>query len=163
MSDLLALEAIHLKKEVNTNRGTLTILNDLSFSIPVAQTVAIVGVSGSGKSTLLSLLAGLDEPSSGSVRLMGEALFALNEDGRAKLRGQTMGFIFQSFQLLGSMNALENVMVPLELKRHSWCRTKGQELTESSRIKRSTLSLPSAIVGRGTTKGGHCQSVCNNA
>ncbi|MEI8036279.1 MAG: ABC transporter ATP-binding protein [Betaproteobacteria bacterium] len=135
MSDLLALEAIHLKKEVNTNRGTLTILNDLSFSIPVAQTVAIVGVSGSGKSTLLSLLAGLDEPSSGSVRLMGEALFALNEDGRAKLRGQTMGFIFQSFQLLGSMNALENVMVPLELKG-----IRGAEQKAKSLLNRVGLS-----------------------
>src|SRR5687767_11275149 len=93
----------------------LTILQDISFEVRSAEAVAIVGVSGSGKSTLLGLLAGLDTPSSGGVRIDGHDLFSLDEDGRAALRARMVGFVFQSFQLLPAMTALENVMLPLEL------------------------------------------------
>jgi len=95
--------------------GTLHILADVSFSVNPGETVAIVGSSGSGKSTLLGLLAGLDVPSAGRVVIDGQDLFALDEDGRAALRGRSMGFVFQSFQLLPGLTALENVMLPLEL------------------------------------------------
>jgi putative ABC transport system ATP-binding protein len=109
------IEISLLGKQVTTGNTALTILRDVSFTIMAGEAVAVVGVSGSGKSTLLALMAGLDTPSTGGVRIAGEDLFALNEDGRAALRGRTMGFVFQSFQLLASMTALENVMVPLEL------------------------------------------------
>ena len=104
-----------LGKTVDNGGEPLTILQDISFSVMPGETVAIVGASGSGKSTLLGLLAGLDEPSSGEVRLDGETLNALSEDQRARLRGRLLGFVFQSFQLLPSLTALENVMLPLEL------------------------------------------------
>ncbi len=100
---------------VEESGDSLHILADVSFSVNPGETVAVVGSSGSGKSTLLGLLAGLDVPSTGSVRVDGEDLFALDEDGRAALRGRCMGFVFQSFQLLPGLTALENVMLPLEL------------------------------------------------
>jgi putative ABC transport system ATP-binding protein len=104
-----------LGKQVTTGDAQLTILSGVSFEVSAGEAVAIVGVSGSGKSTLLGLLAGLDTPSAGSVRIDGHELNALDEDGRAALRGRMLGFVFQSFQLLPSMTALENVMLPLEL------------------------------------------------
>jgi putative ABC transport system ATP-binding protein len=104
-----------LTKQVATGDSQLTILSDISFEVVSGEAVAIVGASGSGKSTLLGLLAGLDTPTSGRVILDGHDLFALDEDGRAQLRGQLVGFVFQSFQLLGGYTALENVMLPLEL------------------------------------------------
>src|SRR5687767_11835947 len=104
-----------LGKQVTTGDAELTILSGVSFEVRAGEAVAIVGVSGSGKSTLLGLLAGLDTPSAGSVRIDGHELNALDEDGRAELRGRMLGFVFQSFQLLPSMTALENVMLPLEL------------------------------------------------
>ena len=100
---------------MSDSTGVLDILRDINLSFTAGETVAIVGASGSGKSTLLSILAGLDVPSHGTVRLQGQDLFALDEDGRAALRAQKMGFVFQSFQLLGNLTALENVMLPLEL------------------------------------------------
>jgi putative ABC transport system ATP-binding protein len=109
------IKASGLGKQVITGDAELTILADVSFEIRVGEAVAIIGVSGSGKSTLLGLLAGLDAPSAGSVRIDGHDLFALDEDGRAALRGRMVGFVFQSFQLLPAMTALENVMLPLEL------------------------------------------------
>lgn len=107
--------AHHLAKVVKTVDGNLSILHDIDFAIRQGESVAIIGASGSGKSTLLSLLAGLDLPSRGHVQIMGQNLSKLDEDGRAQLRGQFVGFVFQSFQLLPQLNALENVMLPLEL------------------------------------------------
>ena len=112
----VALEVQGLGKRVRLPDSELTILDDVSFRIGRGDTVAIVGASGSGKSTLLSLLAGLDSPSSGSVLLDGAALSSLDEDGRARVRGEKVGFVFQNFQLLPALNALENVMLPLELR-----------------------------------------------
>ena len=105
----------HVFKSVIDSTGTLDILRDIHFQLAPRETVAIVGASGSGKSTLLSIIAGLDTPSRGTVHLAGQDLFALDEDARAALRAREVGFVFQSFQLLGSLTALENVMLPLEL------------------------------------------------
>ena len=105
----------HVFKSVTDSTGTLDILRDIDFSLGERETVAIVGASGSGKSTLLSIIAGLDTPTRGTVRLAGEDLFAMNEDQRAALRARKVGFVFQSFQLMGNLTALENVMLPLEL------------------------------------------------
>jgi putative ABC transport system ATP-binding protein len=109
------IRASELGKQVTTGDAALTILSGVSFAVRSGEAVAIVGVSGSGKSTLLGLLAGLDTPSFGAVRIDGHDLNALDEDGRAALRGRMIGFVFQSFQLLPAMTALENVMLPLEL------------------------------------------------
>ncbi|WP_310390265.1 ABC transporter ATP-binding protein [Roseateles sp.] len=110
------VEVDRVSKRVQDASGELTILHDISFTLSTQESVAIVGASGSGKSTLLAILAGLDTPSSGTVRLRGQDLFVLNEDQRAAVRGAELGFVFQSFQLLPNLNALENVMLPLELR-----------------------------------------------
>jgi putative ABC transport system ATP-binding protein len=110
------VEVDRVSKRVQDASGELTILHDISFTLAAQESVAIVGASGSGKSTLLAILAGLDVPSSGTVRLRGQDLFVLNEDQRAAVRGAELGFVFQSFQLLPNLNALENVMLPLELR-----------------------------------------------
>ena len=115
----IAVEAHNLSKVVQDATGSLTILDGINVSIEAGETVAIVGASGSGKSTLLGLLAGLDVPTSGSVHIFGRDLFALDEDGRAALRAEQVGFVFQSFQLLPHLNALENVLLPLELTGRS--------------------------------------------
>ena len=111
-----AISVRALSKAVVTPEGELSILEDINFSVAAGETIAIVGASGSGKSTLLSLLAGLDTPSAGEVRWQGTSIFAFDEEGRAQLRAQSLGFVFQSFQLLGHLTALENVMLPLELQ-----------------------------------------------
>lgn len=110
-----ALQAKGLCKIVQDATGSLTILDDINLEIAAGETVAIIGASGSGKSTLLGLLAGLDVPTSGEVRLFGESLFAHDEDGRARVRAEKIGFVFQSFQLLPHLSALENVLLPMEL------------------------------------------------
>ncbi len=117
-----------LTKRVATADGELTILEDINFTVDGGQTVAIVGASGSGKSTLLGLLAGLDVPTSGSVSIAGVNLFGLDEDGRAALRKEKLGFVFQSFQLLGHLTALENVMLPLELRPDRYSSAEAREL-----------------------------------
>ncbi len=108
----------------------LTILDDITFSLRAGESLAITGASGSGKSTLLGLLAGLDTPTSGQVNLLGHSLFSLDEDGRAALRAQSIGFVFQSFHLLPNLNALENVMLPLELAGRDAQRTATTLLTQ---------------------------------
>ena len=112
----IAIQARDLGKRVHLPAGELTILQGLSFSVNAGEAVAIVGASGSGKSTLLSLLAGLDRPTEGEVRLADVSLSSLDEDGRAKLRSERVGFVFQNFQLLPALTALENAMLPLELR-----------------------------------------------
>lgn len=124
------LEARKLRKEVTSPEGMLTILDDVSFAVGAGETVAIVGASGAGKSTLLALLAGLDEPSAGSVWLDGIELSALDEDGRAAARARHVGFVFQSFHLIPSLTAEENVMLPLELAGRSDARAAARAVLQ---------------------------------
>ncbi|SIP98684.1 ABC transporter ATP-binding protein [Pseudacidovorax sp. RU35E] len=123
---IVAVEHVH--KSVADSTGTLDILQDIHFTLGARETAAIVGASGSGKSTLLSIIAGLDVPSKGTVKLAGEDLFAVDEDDRAALRARQVGFVFQSFQLLGNLTALENVMLPLELANRSDARAAATEM-----------------------------------
>ncbi len=118
----------HVFKSVTDSTGTLDILRDIDFRLAARETAAIVGASGSGKSTLLSIMAGLDTPSQGTVRLDGHDLFALDEDARAALRARRVGFVFQSFQLMGNLTALENVMLPLELAGRRDARSAAAEM-----------------------------------
>ena len=134
-----AIEVAGLSKRVADASGELTILHSIDFTVQPAETLAIVGASGSGKSTLLGLLAGLDTPSGGKVLLGGTDIFALDEDGRAAFRKARLGFVFQSFQLLAHLNAVENVMLPLELRGDSQAREKAEAMLGrvglSSRLK----------------------------
>ena len=125
-SSLIAVS--HVYKSVTDATGTLDILRDIDFSLNARQTLAIVGASGSGKSTLLAIMAGLDTPTSGDVHIAGQDLFALNEDQRAVLRAKHIGFVFQSFQLLAPLTALENVMLPLELSGHPQPKPAAKEM-----------------------------------
>jgi putative ABC transport system ATP-binding protein len=122
------LVARDLSKEYRSGENRLTVLRDVNFSIPQGAFVAIVGPSGSGKTTLLGLLAGLDTPSHGQVILDGDDMTAMSEDQRAQLRGQKVGFVFQSFQLISTLTALENVQVPLELRGESGATERARDL-----------------------------------
>jgi putative ABC transport system ATP-binding protein len=124
------LEAAGLGKQVSSPEGTLAILSDVALAIRRGESVAVMGASGAGKSTLLALLAGLDEPSSGNVKLAGSELTTLDEDGRAAIRARHVGFVFQSFHLVPSLTALENVMLPLELAGRRDARTAALEVLD---------------------------------
>ena len=122
------LDVRGLTRSYPSGNGTLTVVKDISFSLAPASTCAIVGPSGSGKTTLIGLCAGLDQPTTGEVHLDGIALGALSEDGRAKVRNDLVGFVFQTFQLIPTLTALENVMVPLELRGQNQARDPAIEL-----------------------------------
>jgi putative ABC transport system ATP-binding protein len=126
----VAIAVEHLSKRVSDATGELRILNEIDFTVQSGETLAIVGSSGSGKSTLLGILAGLDTPSEGKVVLQGVDIFALDEDGRAQFRKQHLGFVFQSFQLLAHLTAVENVMLPLELRGESRARERAEQMLD---------------------------------
>ncbi|QNP48759.1 ABC transporter ATP-binding protein [Diaphorobacter aerolatus] len=142
---IIAVE--HVYKSVEDSTGSLDILRDIDFRLARKETVAIVGASGSGKSTLLSIIAGLDTPSKGTVRMAGQDMFALDEDARAALRGQKMGFVFQSFQLMGNLTALENVMLPLELVADRQARARAQEMLERVGLGQRLNHYPKVLSG----------------
>jgi putative ABC transport system ATP-binding protein len=141
------VQAVGLSKQVMSGDTPLTILHEVSFMVGAGESLAIVGASGSGKSTLLGLLAGLDVPSSGSVLLNGTDLFDLDEDGRARLRGELAGFVFQSFQLLPALNALENVMLPLELAGVRDARQRAQAALQQVGLSARGHHLPKHLSG----------------
>jgi putative ABC transport system ATP-binding protein len=136
-----------LTKQVATGAARLTILENVSFEVAAGEAVAVVGVSGSGKSTLLGLLAGLDVPSSGQVLIEGQDLYALDEDGRADLRGRMVGFVFQSFQLLPAMTALENVMLPLELAGNLAARDAASAMLDRVGLRGRLHHYPKQLSG----------------
>jgi len=142
---IIAVEHIH--KSVTDSSGTLDILRDIDFTLAARETAAIVGASGSGKSTLLSIIAGLDTPSRGTVRLAGEDLFALGEDDRAALRARKVGFVFQSFQLMGNLTALENVMLPLELAGRRDARKTAAAMLERVGLGERLGHYPKVLSG----------------
>lgn len=141
------LKAQGLGKQVSSPEGALTILADVDLKIPPGESVAIVGPSGAGKSTLLALLAGLDEPSTGSVWLNGTQLESLDEDGRAAVRAAHVGFVFQSFHLIPSLTAIENVMLPIELANEPDARSKAQAVLEQVGLARRLGHYPRQLSG----------------
>lgn len=141
------VQAVALTKQVLSGDQPLVILQNVSFEVGSGESLAIVGASGSGKSTLLGLLAGLDMPSSGSVLLHGTDLFKLDEDGRARLRGELAGFVFQSFQLLPALNALENVMLPLELAGIKEARQRAEASLQQVGLSARAHHLPKHLSG----------------
>jgi putative ABC transport system ATP-binding protein len=141
------VQAVNLGKQVQSGGEPLVILRDVSFAVGPGESVAILGASGSGKSTLLGLLAGLDVPSSGTVQLDGTDLFAFDEDGRAHLRGRLAGFVFQSFQLLPVLSALENVMLPLELQGTADARERAATALQQVGMEHRLDHLPKHLSG----------------
>ena len=147
LSQLNVIRVSGLSKRVNTFEGSLTILSDINFSVKSGESVAIVGASGSGKSTLLSLLAGLDVASEGEIYLDGEALSKLNEEDRARIRAEKVGFVFQSFMLVQSLTALENVMLPAELAGKKDAKEQALSLLEKVGLSHRLSHYPSQLSG----------------
>jgi putative ABC transport system ATP-binding protein len=141
------LEASRISKQVSSPEGQLTILSELSFAIDKGESVAVVGPSGAGKSTLLAILAGLDLPSSGHVMLNGKNLGKLDEDGRARVRAESVGFVFQSFHLVPSLNALENVMLPLELASVIDARAAAEKIINQVGLQERWRHYPAQLSG----------------
>jgi putative ABC transport system ATP-binding protein len=141
------IAAEHVTKRVSDSTGVLTILHEIDFSLCERESAAIVGASGSGKSTLLAIVAGLDVPTTGTVRVAGTDLFALDEDARAAVRARKLGFVFQSFQLLGNLNALENVMLPLELLGASSARPRASEMLKRVGLGERLAHYPRTLSG----------------
>jgi putative ABC transport system ATP-binding protein len=141
------ISVFHVSKSVQDATGKLDILRDINFTLASRQSLAIVGASGSGKSTLLSIMAGLDTPSQGTVVLAGQDIFVLNEDERAAWRARQIGFVFQSFQLLGHMTALENVMLPLELAGQPHPRQAAREMLERVGLRERLNHYPKVLSG----------------
>ena len=141
------IEVDHVTKKVRDSTGALTILDDIHFSLQAEESAAIVGASGSGKSTLLSIIAGLDVPTSGTVRLAGKDLFKLDEDERAAVRAKRLGFVFQSFQLLANLNAIENVMLPLELLGKRNARAHAHNMLERVGLGERLTHYPKVLSG----------------
>ena len=137
----------HVFKSVTDSTGTLNILRDIDFALNARETAAIVGASGSGKSTLLSIIAGLDTPTRGTVRLAGQDLFAMSEDDRAALRAQQVGFVFQSFQLMANLTALENVMLPLELSGIKQARALAGDMLRRVGLGERLSHYPKVLSG----------------
>ena len=142
---IIAVE--HVTRQVSDSTGTLTILHDIDFALRPQQSTAIIGASGSGKSTLLAIMAGLDLPTSGTVRLDGIDLFALDEDARAAVRARKLGFVFQSFQLLSHLSALENVMLPLELLGRRDARVRAAEMLRRVGLSERLTHYPRTLSG----------------
>ncbi len=141
------VQSVNLGKQVQSGDRPLTILEDVSFDVEAGESLAILGASGAGKSTLLGLLAGLDVPTSGTVYLDGTDLFAFDEDGRAHVRGQLAGFVFQSFQLLPALSALENVMLPLELRGVPEARQRAAAMLQRVGLAERMAHLPKHLSG----------------
>jgi len=147
MNDHAVLEARNISKTVSSPEGPLTILADVSLSVRARETLAVVGASGAGKSTLLALLAGLDSPSSGGVSIAGADLTALDEDGRAAIRGRHVGFVFQSFHLIPSLTAVENVMLPLELRARKDARSAASHALDQVGLGARAAHYPRQLSG----------------
>lgn len=147
MQTHVMVAAKNITKQVSTQEGALTILHDISLEVAAGETLAITGASGSGKSTLLGILAGLDIPSSGTIALNGELLTAMDEEGRARVRAEQVGFIFQSFQLLPGLTALENVMLPLELRGDKQAKNRAIEFLTHVGLAQRLHHYPQQLSG----------------
>ena len=143
----VVLSAVDLSKQVSSPEGSLTILSGVSFDVNAGESVAVVGPSGAGKSTLLALLAGLDLPTAGYVMLNGTNLNELDEDGRARVRAESVGFVFQSFHLVPSLNALENVMLPLELAGHANAPSAARDIIGQVGLADRARHYPAQLSG----------------
>ena len=147
MQDQVVLEATHISKTVTSPEGSLTILADVSLSVRAGESLAIVGASGAGKSTLLALLAGLDSPTTGRVFIAGVDMTELDEDGRAQIRGRHVGFVFQSFHLIPSLTAVENVMLPLELGNRPDARQTAMQALADVGLTARAAHYPKQLSG----------------